>query len=304
MDIKMLAERFYSHSLQIRGYSKKTVHRYKSIINPYCEYSNISEIEQVSEKNVRQMFFYGRTERKWCSGTFISNYRGLKVFFDWCIKEGYIKENPLKCLELPRLEKRLPEKLTKQESSRLLEVVFHYPYDYEYLRHRNYAIISLFLFAGLRRSELLNLKLMNVDIENMTIFISQGKGAKDRCIPMNFTLAETLKRYLVERKKLNKTVPEFFCSLNRNMGYTENGLRRLVKQIREASGINFACHKLRHTFATLLLENGADIYSISRLMGHSDIKTTTIYLAASVEHLRSQMSKHPLNELGEGVRIT
>ena len=295
MDIKMLAERFYNHSLQIRGFSKSTVKRYKSILDPYCEYSNISEIEQVSEKNIRQMFFYGRTERKWCSGTFICNYKALKVFFDWCIKEDYIKDNPMKCLELPRLEKRLPEKLTKQEASKLLEVVFNYPYDYKYLRYRNYAIFSLFLFAGLRRGELLKLKLTNVDIENLTIFISQGKGSKDRMIPMNFTLAETLKRYLVERKRLNKTCPEFFCSLNRNMGYTNEGLRRLVKQIKEASGINFACHKLRHTFATLLLESGADIYSISKMMGHSDIKTTTIYLAASVDHLRSQMSKHPLN---------
>jgi site-specific recombinase XerD len=297
MDIKMLAERFYNYSLQIRGFSKKTVCRYKSIIDPYCEYSNISEIGQVSEKNIRQMFLYGRMERKWCSGTYICNYRGLKVFFDWCIKEGHIKDNPMKCLELPRLEKRLPVKLTKQESSRLLEVVFNYPYDYEYLRYRNYAIFSLFLFAGLRRAELLKLKLTNVDIENLTIFISQGKGSKDRMIPMNFTLAETLKRYLVERKRLNKTCPEFFRSLNHNMGYTENGLRRLVKQIKEASGIDFKCQKLRHTFATLMLEGGVDIYSLSKMMGHSDIKTTTIYLAASVEHLRSQMFKHPLNNI-------
>lgn len=297
MDIKMLAERFYNHSLQIRGFSKNTINRYKSIIDPYCEYSKISEIEQVSEKNIRQMFFYGRTERKWCSGTFICNYKALKVFFDWCIKEGHIEDNPMKCLELPKLEKKLPLKLTKQEASKLLEVVFNYPYDYKYLRYRNYAIFSLFLFAGLRKAELLKLKLTNIDIENQTIYISLGKGNKDRIIPMNFTLTETLKRYLEERKRLNKTCPEFFCSLNRNMGYTNNGLRRLIKQIREASGINFACHKLRHTFATLLLESGADIYSISRLMGHSDIKTTTIYLYASVEHLRAQMSKHPLNDM-------
>ncbi|MDR3519441.1 MAG: tyrosine-type recombinase/integrase [Candidatus Pacebacteria bacterium] len=276
MDIKMLAERFYNYSLQIRGFSKNTVNRYKSIIDPYCEYSNIAEIGQVSEKNIRQMFFHGRMERKWCSGTYICNYRALKVFFDWCIKEGHMKDNPMLCLELPRLEKRLPVKLTKQESSRLLEVVFNYPYDYEYLRYRNYAIFSLFLFAGLRRSELLKLKLTNIDIENLTIFVSQGKGSKDRMIPINFTLAETLKRYLVERKRLNKTCPELFCSLNRNMGYTSEGLRRLVKQIREASGIEFACHKLRHTFATLLLENGADIYSISKMMGHREVNINQI----------------------------
>ncbi len=76
-----------------------------------------------------------------------------------------------------------------------------------------------------------------------------------------------------------------------------NGLKKLVWQVRESSGIYFSVHKLRHTFATLMLEGGCDIYSLSKMMGHSDIKTTTIYLSASAEHLRSQMTKHPLNEL-------
>ncbi|MFA7301860.1 MAG: tyrosine-type recombinase/integrase, partial [Candidatus Shapirobacteria bacterium] len=135
------------------------------------------------------------------------------------------------------------------------------------------------------------------DIENLSIFVSQGKGSKDRVVPMSYTLAQSLKRYLLERKRLNKTCPEFFASMNRNHGYTESGMKRLVIQMREASGLKFTVHKLRHTFATLMLEGGCDIYSLSRMMGHSDIKTTTIYLAASAEHLRSQMVKHPLNGL-------
>jgi site-specific recombinase XerD len=77
---------------------------------------------------------------------------------------------------------------------------------------------------------------------------------------------------------------------------TETGIKRLVEAIREASGIKFTIHKLRHTFATLMLEGGCDIFSLSKMMGHSDIKTTTIYLAASAEHLRAQMIKHPLND--------
>jgi len=81
------------------------------------------------------------------------------------------------------------------------------------------------------------------------------------------------------------------------MGFSTTGLKRLVQVIKGASGINFSIHKLRHTFATLMLEGGCDIYSLSRMLGHSDIKTTTIYLAASVEHLRGQMTKHPLNNL-------
>jgi site-specific recombinase XerD len=114
---------------------------------------------------------------------------------------------------------------------------------------------------------------------------------------MSFTLAQSLKQYAEERKRLRKTCPEFFVSLNRDVGFTESGLKRLVEKMSEVSRIPFTIHKLRHTFATLMLEGGCDIYSLSRMMGHSDIKTTTIYLAASAEHLRSQIGKHPLNDM-------
>jgi site-specific recombinase XerD len=203
--------------------------------------------------------------------------------------------NPITDIEIPRLEKRLPPKLTKQETLRLIEIVYNYPYDYKFLRYRNHAIFSMFVFAGLRKNELLNLKLTDVDIENLSIFINQGKGSKDRVVPMGNTLAQSLKRYLVDRKRLNKKCPEFFVSLNRDVGFTDSGLKRLTENIKKVSKINFTIHKLRHTFATLMLEGGCDIYSLSRMMGHSDIKTTTIYLSASVEHLRSQIGKHPLN---------
>jgi site-specific recombinase XerD len=200
-------------------------------------------------------------------------------------------------METPKLSKKLPPKLTKQESMRLLEVVYNYPYKYKYLRYRNHAIFAVFLFAGLRRKEVLGLRLVDVDVENFSIFVYQGKGSKDRIIPMSYKLASILSKYLEERKRLGKTCPEFFTSLNRNMGLTSIGMRRLIEKIKESSGINFSAHKLRHTFATLMLEGGVDIYSLSKMMGHSSIKTTTIYLAASVEHLRKEITKHPLNDI-------
>ena len=113
---------------------------------------------------------------------------------------------------------------------------------------------------------------------------------------MSHTLAHTLERYVEERKRLNKSCPEFFTSLNRNSGFTNSGLKNLTRKLNRDSGIKFNIHKLRHSFATLMLEGGCDIYSLSRMMGHSDIKTTTIYLAASADHLRSQITKHPLND--------
>ncbi len=297
MDIQILEQKFYEHSIFIRGYSKATVRRYKYTIGFYCRFTGIKNINEVTVENVRALFLYGRTVRKWKTNTYLVFFKSLLVFFRWCVKQGVLNKNPVEEIETPKLEKYLPPKLTKQDSLRLLETIHNYPYDYPFLRYRNYAILSTFIFAGLRKQELLNLKYADVDIENLTIFVRQGKGAKDRIIPMSYTLAQSLKQYLEHRKRLKKTCAGFFTSLNRNHGFTDSGLKRIVEQIQTASGITFTVHKLRHTFATLMLEGGCDIYSLSRMMGHSDIKTTTIYLAASAEHLRSQITKHPLNDL-------
>ncbi|MBT6690866.1 tyrosine-type recombinase/integrase [Candidatus Parcubacteria bacterium] len=297
MEIQTLLKRFCDYSLHIRGYSPATIRRYKHAINAYCKQADISHIEDVSGDNVRNHFFNGRVELKWKSNSYICYHKTLVVFFRWCIENGHMTTNPAMDIEVPKLEKKIPPKLTKQEAMRLLEVVYNYPHKYHFLRYRNYAIFSTFIFAGIRRKELLDLKLTDIDLENKSLFVRQGKGNKDRVVPICDSLAETLGRYLIERQRLNKTCPEFFASLNRNMGFSTTGLKRLVQVIKGASGINFSIHKLRHTFATLMLEGGCDIYSLSRMLGHSDIKTTTIYLAASVEHLRGQMTKHPLNNL-------
>ena len=295
MDIQLVANRFYGYATYMRGYSKCTIRRFRTVINFYCTYNNISEMEQVTGDSVRHLFFFGRTQRQWTASTMVSFHNTLAVFFRWCMKEGYLAFDPTQDVELPRLENRLPAKLSKQEALRLLEVIYNYPYPSRFLRYRNHAVFATFLYAGLRKSELLHLRYTDVDLENLTIFVQQGKGNKDRLIPICTSLADTLLRYLSERQRLRKSCPEFFVSLHRNVGFSENGLKYLLEAIRAASGLRFTIHQLRHTFATLMLEGGCDIYSLAKLLGHNDIRTTTIYLAASVEHLRMQISSHPLN---------
>lgn len=295
MTIQTIAQQFYDYSIHIKGYSPQTIRRYKYVIDQYCKYSSINNIENVTPENIRSLFFYGRTTRNWSANTSIIFHKTLLVFFRWCIKQGYLPLNPLSDIEKPHLEQRLPKKLTKQDALKLLEIVYNYPYDTLFLRYRNHALFSTLVFAGLRKSELLNLKVTDVDLENMTIFINQGKGRKDRLIPISPTLAEILHRYSVIRKKVNKSCPEFFTSSIRNTGFTEDGLKHLIRNIQKSLGWRFSSHKLRHTFATLMIEGGCDIYSLSKMMGHSDIKTTTIYLHTSAEHLRAQIIKHPLN---------
>ncbi len=297
MDIDILSRKFCDYSLAIKGFSLNTIKRYKQAIRYYRQFANITNIEEITVDNVRAMFFDGRINRGWRPNGFLHYHKSLMVFFRWCIKNGYMSSNPLSEVEVPKLDNRIPSKLTKQEAMKILEVVYNYPWGSSFLRHRNYAIFSVFMFAGLRRQELVNLKFMDVDIENLSIFVKSGKGNKDRVIPMNYTLAQSLKNYIVERVKIKATCPNFFVSNKKNVGICTNAIMRLIKQINKASGIYFHAHKLRHTFATLMLEGGCDIYSLSKMMGHNDIKTTTIYLYASVEHLRGEITKHPLNNI-------
>lgn len=297
MDIDIAARKFYDYSRHVKGFSPDTIKRYAKVLTIYKNFSQATTLEEITEGTLLALFLHGRTVRNWRAATYIAYHLSLGVFFKWCITHGYMQSNPLVNIELPKLEKRIPSKLTKQDALRILETINNYSYGYKFTRYRNYALFATFMFAGLRKSELLKLRCADIDIENLTLFVNQGKGAKDRIIPISYTLAESLKKYAAERKRLNRTCPEFFASSTRNVGFTIDGLKHLVVHTRKISGIRFNVHKLRHTFATLMLEGGCDIYSLSRMMGHSDIKTTTIYLSASAEHLRSQMTKHPLNDL-------
>lgn len=295
MDIHILAQEFYDHSTYIRGYSPNTIRRYKSVIKLFSRSTGAITIDQITSQMVHSFFINGRAQKNWSPNTFICYHKSLLVFFRWCVEKEHLDCNYVESIEVPKIAKRMPKSLTKEGALRVLEVVYNYPYQYQFLRYRNQAIFATFIYAGLRKTELLNLKLTDVDFERRSLFVNKGKGSKDRYVPMSTTLANILSRYLLERQRLRKTCPEFFTSLNRNQGFTSSGLKRLVDKIRDASQLSFSIHHLRHTFATLMLEGGCDIFTLSKMMGHSDIATTTIYLSASADHLRGQILKHPLN---------
>lgn len=293
-DFELKTQQFCEHQQFIKGYQPTTIKLYWLVLRMYREYARITRVEQTTTESVRGFFLDGRANRGWTASTYIRYYSNLLVFFRWCRQRGYLDFDPMEEIDLPKVPKSLPKKLSKQEAEHLLEVIQNYPYRYSYLRHRNYAMFQMFILTGLRKKELLDLRMVDVDLDNLTLFIRRGKGDKDRIVPMTMTLSKSLHRYLEERKRLKKTCPEFFTSLNKNAGLSCEGMKLIVEQLKSASGIDFHLHKLRHTFATLMLEGGCDIYSLAKMMGHSNIKTTTIYLSATAEHLRSQVGKHPL----------
>jgi len=295
MPIHMLEENFHSYTLHTRGFAPATVVRNRNALRLFINHCRIAEIEEATTDTIRRWMFEGRSQRNWSPATCRTYHKSLKVFFNWCVREKHLAANPAAGLELPKKAQKIPRKLTRQEALRLLETAYNSASPNRFVRLRNHAIIATFIFAGLRRKELLQLKVAEVDLRNLALFISCGKGSKDRVVPITGALAGILQTYLTERAKAQKTCPEFFTSWRDNNAVSVTSLRDLIQDLEEASGIDFYPHMLRHTFATLMLEGGCDIYSLSKMMGHSDITTTTIYLAASVEHLRGQILKHPLN---------
>ena len=289
-------QQFCDECLYSKNYRPATIKWYKQAIREFLAFydGQITSVGQVTTEKIRDWFYTKRANKEWSADTLLGRYKGLKAFFKWCVFNGYIDKNPIDTIQKPRLENKLPKRISKQDAQIVLDYSFNMPAPYRYSRYKNKAMMAVLIFAGLRISELLNLKLNEVDIENRVIMIKDGKGGKDRLVPVSGKLLEILAQYLRDRNRLKKDSLYFFPTLRGNGPSTYTGVKRVVNAIKNATGINFSPHKLRHTFATLMLEGGCDLFSLQKMMGHSDIKTTTIYLSTSVGMLQEQIGKHPL----------
>lgn len=219
----------------------------------------------------------------------------IRAFFKWLARQNYLLYNPASELELPRLEQRLPKHvLTKSE----VEQVLQQPDVSEAMGLRDRAILETFYSTGMRRSELMGLSLFDLDRERGTIMIRQGKGKKDRMIPIGERAVKWIDRYLnTVRPELaigrgNTTL--FLTSTGE--AFTPNRLTQLVRDYVNAADIgkSGSCHLFRHTMATLMLENGADIRYIQAMLGHAELSTTQIYTQVSIRKLKEiHTATHP-----------
>ncbi|PIZ76020.1 hypothetical protein COY05_02820 [Candidatus Peregrinibacteria bacterium CG_4_10_14_0_2_um_filter_38_24] len=293
--IQELSESYMQRCLVIRNYSPATLLGYKWTFRQFFQETKIDHPSDLNLRVIEAWFFNGRLNKKWSSNTFRTHLKHLNTFFKWLIKEGYIKENCLDQLEKPRMEQRIPRTLSKKQSLKLLEYSFNMAYQYRLCKYRNRAIIGIMLMAGLRKKEVLNLKLNEVSIENGSIFVNQGKGSKDRIIPMNSRLKIILSEYLQQREKFGKECINFFVSIQGDYPLGDSGLKKLIDMLKKKVHMDFSAHTLRHAFARLMLEGGCDIYTLSKLMGHSKITTTTIYLCCSNQQMSKSVEMHALN---------
>ena len=215
------------------------------------------------------------------------------------IFNGIIKNNPCSGIRLPKLEKKLPNYLTIEEIDKLLDIKLIKPIDY-----RNKAMLEVLFATGTRISELINLTLNQIDYNECIIRVL-GKGKKDRIIPIGNTAMEYLKLYINEyRGFILKTKNSEYVFINKNgTKISRQGFFKILKKLVKEAGIekDVSPHTLRHSFATYLLNNGADLRIIQELRGHENLVTTEIYSHLSNKKIEEDYQHHPRAHKEKGI---
>jgi tyrosine recombinase XerC len=211
----------------------------------------------------------------------------LKSFFKFMVREEEIKNNPANSLIYPRLEKNLPVFLTEEQ---VLDII-NLPKEDSLLSRRDKSILEVLYSTGARVSELANLKINDVDLISGIIKV-MGKGRKERLLPLGEPALLSLKKYLDMRADKNQSL-----FINKNNGsLTDRGIRLIVDKYirRAATNLKVSPHTFRHSFATHLLNRGADLRSVQELLGHSSIATTQVYTHLTIDTLKKVYDKaHP-----------
>jgi len=217
---------------------------------------------------------------------------GLKGFFNYLIFENYRETNPLELIESPKIGRKLPDTLATEEIDQLIKAIDLSGAQGE----RNRAILETLYGCGLRVSELTSLKISDLFFKEGFIKIT-GKGDKQRFVPIGDTTIKYIEIYRKEVRVHQKIAPKAQDTLflnRRGNQLTRAMIFTIIKQLAEKIGINkvISPHTFRHSFATHLLENGADLRSIQMMLGHKSITTTEIYMHLDKTHLRDQLIKH------------
>lgn len=258
-------------------------------------YSKARRITDITLAAVEHWMLRGTAERKWSPVTRRLKLRYISLFVKWLRFRGALNGNPLAKLIYPKIPQNLPRHLPLEKAEELLLYARNMRFRTPFESTRAHSIIATFMFTGLRKSELRKLEVSNVNLESRAVSIRQGKGGKGRILPIPPQLEDILKVYHESRDQSRYAgSPYFFIGLAGASMLSDKVIQRIINRLRAESQIYFTPHMLRHTFATLLLEGGCDLFSLSKLMGHSDIKTTSIYLSTTIDHLRGQVMKHPL----------
>ena len=267
-----------------KNYSMNTINSYLSDIKEYQEFKKGDILSSTKE----DILAYLKTIKNLESTTISHKISSLKSFFKYYQKREKIKVNPLANIKSPKIAKKLPTYLTLEEVSKLLDIEIKSPYD-----ARNKAILELLYSSGIRISELCNMQTSNYDSYECIIRLI-GKGSKERIIPLGDYAISVLEDYINNyRPKINKKNINYIFINNRGDAISRQFIFKVIKKECLKKGIrkNVSPHTLRHTFATHLLQNGADLRIIQELLGHENISTTQIYTHVSNQELKNDYQK-------------
>lgn len=281
--------KFLRHLETERAASSHTIRAYRKDLEAFSEYANCSA-EAIELTDVRG-FVAEQIGKGLKKSTASRRLATIRSFFRFLHREGYMKTNPARLVSTPKLPKLLPRFLTVDDTFALIEQ----PEGIGFLPARDKAILELLYSSGLRVSELAGLNHDDLNMREGLVKV-RGKGKKERLVPIGKKAREALKAYTLEKTLLKKTDRAFL--LNRNGSrLTDRSLRRIVVKYARAALIDgrIGPHTLRHTFATHLLQDGADLRVIQELLGHASLSTTQKYTHLDITHLMDIYDKaHPL----------
>ena len=289
MDISDAIQDFLNYCIFEKGLSDKSRSSYENDLNVYKEFlkkRSITNVNSIRSEDIKE-FLKNRSDEE--SSTIAHNLTVIKNFHTYLLKENIVNSDVSEFIDRPKLRKSLPKTLSVEDVDKLLDIKLESPFDY-----RNKAMLELMYGCGLRVSELVNLTLNDIDMTNSLIRIF-GKGSKEREIPIGEYSIYYLKEYLDVRDDLLKGKPcnKLFLN-NHGSSISRQGFFKMLKQLLKEKGLNtdVSPHTLRHSFATHLINSGADLRSIQEMLGHSDISTTKIYTKVSDEKVIEEYNEY------------
>lgn len=287
----MLKNKFITYLSSEKRFSEHTIKSYSTDLKQFTsfladDFQIVDDINEVRFQIIRT-WIASLLEKGVAPRSVNRKISTLKSYFKFLIREGAIVENPMMKVVSPKSKKRLPVFIEEDQIESLLNEV---KFEEGFVGERNKLIIELFYVTGIRLSELINIKIRDIDFTNQLIKVL-GKRNKERLIPLSSSMLEGLSNFI----KRNQQNQFLFTNLAGKKLYTKLVYRLVNKYIGEISSVNKKSpHILRHTFATHMLNNGADINAIKELLGHANLSATQVYTHNTIEKLKSVYKQaHP-----------
>ena len=302
-NLDVLYDEFLDYMLAEKNAADLTIDSYKRDYKVFVEYLEsrrmAKSLDMLTTPILRNYVSFMKNHKNYSSTTINRKINSLRSFAKFLVISEYMDTNFMDRITAPKKEKKLPKVMTEQELDKFLNVIMQYSRG-NGLRDR--AIFHIYASCGIRRQELLNLNIENIDLGTNVIKVIKGKGARDRIIPLFEPTTSYIWEYLMTRLPVKDNTEPLFLSENGNR-LSITAVQQLLRRYMRIAGYDdrgFIIHTLRHTYATLILKNGGDLFQIKELLGHEDLNTTALYLQVTADQLRKTSNLHPLAKKPDG----